>query len=72
MNKVPCMISTKDLSYLSDIFEWHFVASKKCMHYASETTDEEIKQTLEKIANMHANYCQKIVNLLNQGGQQNE
>ena len=64
MDKVPNMISTKDLSYLSDIFEWHFVASKKCQHYANEVTDEEIKKELEKTGQMHAKYCQKIVTLL--------
>ncbi|HHU54954.1 MAG TPA: spore coat protein [Mollicutes bacterium] len=64
MDKVPQMISTKDLSYLSDMFEWHFVASKKCEHYANEVTDEEIKKALQKVAKMHANYCQKIVTIL--------
>ena len=54
MDKVPNMISTKDLSYLSDIFEWHFVTSKKCAHYEKEATDEEIKQALGKIGQMHA------------------
>ncbi|MDD2181019.1 MAG: spore coat protein [Bacilli bacterium] len=64
MDRVPNMISTKDLSYISDIFEWHFVASKKCGHYANEVIDEEIKKELGKLQKMHANYCQKIVTLL--------
>lgn len=64
MDKVPNMISTKDLSYLSEIFEWHFVAFKKCEHYANEVTDEELKTTFLKFARMHENNCQKVINLL--------
>ncbi len=64
MDKVPNMISTKDLLYLSDMFEWHFVASKKCEHYANEVTDEEIQKELQKVGKMHAKYCQSIVTLL--------
>lgn len=29
MEKIPNMISTKDLSYISDMFNWHLVAAKK-------------------------------------------
>ena len=43
MNEVPVMISTKDLAYLSDMFEWQFVMCKKINHYCSEVNDEEIK-----------------------------
>lgn len=31
MEKVPDMISTKDLSYIEDMFNWHFIICKKLM-----------------------------------------
>ena len=37
------MISTKDLAYLSDIFEWNFTAGKVANHYKEEVDNEEIK-----------------------------
>lgn len=64
MEKVPEMISTKDLAYLSDIFTWHFIASKKCHHYQNQVQDEEIKNTIERIGDMHAHYCHEIITIL--------
>ncbi len=64
MSTVPNMISAKDLSYLSDLFKMHLVASKKCSLYASKVKDEEIKQLFEEIKNTHENYCNKIITLL--------
>ena len=40
MNTVPNIISTKDLSYLEDMFNWHFNASKKAHHFSEEVQDE--------------------------------
>ena len=39
----PAMISTKDLDYLSDIYNWNFNASKVACHFKENVTDEEIK-----------------------------
>lgn len=64
MEKVPTMISTKDLAYLSDIFEWNFTACKKACHFSKEVKDEELKDKLMQVSNMHKEICEKIVNIL--------
>ena len=64
MNKVPNIISTKDLSYLSDIFEWNFTAYKKANHFSNEVTIEDIKKELMIVSSMHKDICDKIVDIL--------
>lgn len=64
MEQVPAIISTKDLSYLSDMFEWNFIAAKKALHYSNEVTNEEIKKELDKIYKMHEKHLKKILELL--------
>lgn len=64
MEQVPAIISTKDLSYLSDMFEWNFVAAKKALHYSNEVTNEEIKKELDKVYKMHEKHLKKILELL--------
>lgn len=64
MEQVPAIISTKDLSYLNDIFEWNFIAAKKTLHYINEVTDDEIKKELEKVYKMHEKNLNKILELL--------
>ncbi len=58
MNTVPNMISTKDLSYICDMFEWMATEAKKANHFSNEVQDETIKQKLKAVATMHANHCQ--------------
>lgn len=64
MNKVPNMISTKDLSYLSDIFEWNFNASKKAYQDGQNAQIESVKEALLETASMHKAHCQKILEIL--------
>lgn len=64
MEQVPTIISTKDLSYLSDMFEWNFVASKKALHYSNEVMDEDVKKILDKTFKMHEKNLKKILELL--------
>ncbi len=61
MNEPPVMISTKDLSYISDIFEWNFVAGKTANHFKEEAYDDEIKDMLGNIFKMHKNICNSLV-----------
>lgn len=65
MEQVPAIISTKDLSYLSDIFEWNFIAAKKALHYSNEVTKEELKKELDKVYKMHEKHLKKILEILN-------
>lgn len=64
MEQVPAIISTKDLSYLSDMFEWNFIAAKKTLHYSNEVTNEEVKKELDKIYKTHEKHLKKILELL--------
>lgn len=64
LNTVPLMISTKDLAYIADMFEWNFIASKKAQHFANEIIDPEIKELIERVSQMHAEHCRKLVNIL--------
>lgn len=64
MNKVPVMISTKDLAYLSDMFEWNFNASKELNHFSNEVIDLDVKEKLHILALMHSNICHNIISIL--------
>lgn len=67
MNKVPNMISTKDLAYLKDMFEWNFNASKLAYHFSNETNNPIIKDMIMKVCRMHTEHCNKIKNMLMEG-----
>lgn len=64
MDKVPNIISTKDLDYLNDMFQWNFGAAKLAYHFSQEVSDEEIKRELENTYMIHKEICQSIVNIL--------
>ncbi len=64
MKKIPDMISTKDLLYLEDMFNWNITASKKAYHYEKEVVDEDIKNHLCKISKQHKKICKEILKLL--------
>jgi len=64
MNKVPDMISTKDLSYIKDAFEWNFLTAKKCYNAFLCVENEEIKEELKKSYKMHKNICEDLIKLL--------
>ena len=65
MEQVPAIISTKDLSYLSDMFEWNFIAAKKALHYSNQVQNEELKKELDKVYKMHEKHLKKILEILN-------
>lgn len=71
-NTVPVIITGKDLDYLSDMFEWNSIAFKKCYHYSKKIENEELKQLIEEIKNVHYNNLTKIINTLTTEGGQNE
>lgn len=63
-DSVPAMITGKDLDYLSDIYNWNFNACKLSNHFVNEVEDEEIKQLLQKVAEMHKEHCEAVLNIL--------
>ena len=56
-------LGTKDLSYLSDMFNWNLNCYNACTHFESEATDEQAKTLLQNIADMHKNSCNFILSL---------
>ena len=61
MDKVPNMVSSKDLSYTADAFDWNFVIAKKCLDYANNVEDKEISKNLEKAHKMHKTICSELL-----------
>ena len=57
--EVPNIISGKDLDYLSDMFEWNYIAMKKTNDMVGKTQDEDIKKILENGCNL---FDQNILN----------
>ena len=62
--KVPAMISGKDLDYLSDMFNWNFNISKLANHFLNEIEDEEIKQIMIKVRDAHKEHSKLVLNIL--------
>lgn len=67
-NEVPSIISTKDLSYLSDMFQWNYGAYKMTVNAIPNMEDEELKNMLETSSNTFYETMQDILNILNMGG----
>ena len=61
---VPAVISCKDLDYLSDIYNWNFNACKLANHFVNEVQDNEIKELLQQISDMHNEHAKAVINIL--------
>ena len=66
-NEAPMIITGKDLDYLSDMFNWNFTTAKKALNYSNNVTDNEIKEELLYIFDMHKQICNGLLNILNGG-----
>lgn len=65
---VPDIISGKDLDYLSDMFNWNYGAYKTTLNASNSVKDEELKSVLSKAANIFHSSMTKVLNILNNGG----
>lgn len=65
MTQVPNIISTKDLSYLEDMFNWHFIICKKALNYSELVSDEQIALFFTDVSNKYKKICEKILKKLN-------
>ena len=66
--KVPNIITGKDLDYLSDMFNWNYGAYKSNLNAINEVNDNEIKEILEKSTNIFKNTLMDILSILASGG----
>lgn len=62
---VPAVISCKDLDYLSDIYNWNFNACKLANHFMDIVQDNEIRELLEQVSEMHKEHAKAVINILN-------
>ena len=67
MEKVPKMISTKDISYISDMFNWNYIMLKKLCDFRECIEDEEVCEQFKELINVHEDNCRKLTKLLEDG-----
>lgn len=64
LKNVPTMISTKDCSYIKDMFNWNLVALKKFTDYQDFVQDEEVIKLLDNLVKMHEKNCNNLIEML--------
>ena len=65
-NKVPNIITGKDLDYLSDMFNWNYGVYKNTINAIDCVNDEEIKDVLNRASDLFYSNMNIIINLLNE------
>lgn len=66
--QVPDIISSKDLDYLEDMFNYNYLGYKKIVNYIDMVNNLEIEEIMEKAANTFNENMQEILDILKQGG----
>lgn len=66
--KVPNIITGKDLDYLSDMFNWNYGAFKSNFNAINEINDNEIKEIIQKSTNIFKDTIMNILSILASGG----
>ena len=61
MKRIPKMISTKDMMYISDMFNWHLVAAKKLELYITEVECEDCLDKINSLCKMHYEICNTLL-----------
>ena len=65
-NEVPNILTGKDIDYLSDMFNWNYLALKKTNDSKTKVQDEEIINILDKSYNIFKNNLNVILSILNE------
>ena len=63
---VPKIISSKDLDYLSDMFNWNYGVYKNTINAIDSVNDEKIKDVLNSASDLFYSNMNTIINLLNE------
>lgn len=66
--QVPDIISSKDLDYLEDMFNYNYLGYKKIVNYIDMVNNLEIEEIMEKAGNIFNENMQEILGILKQGG----
>lgn len=64
MKKVPKMLSTKDSSYINDIFNWNITLYKKIENELIDCNDKDLSNILEEASEIHLSNCNILINYL--------
>lgn len=67
-NEVPTIITGKDLDYLSDMFNWNYIALKKTKDFKDRSNDESIKSILKEGCELFNTNINIVLSVLNEGG----
>lgn len=70
MQQPPDMISTKDHLYITDMLTWNLLAMKKAHFFAGQCQNQELADGLNQAGEMHSRHYQQILQLLQNGNQQ--
>ena len=65
MKTVPKIISTKDLSYISDMLNWIHTTSKKINHYSDLIEDNDVLKEIENSNILLNTIYENLLNILN-------
>lgn len=52
MEKVPIIISNKDLMYIEDMINWQYTIAKKIKHYLNIVNDKDIINEFNEILDL--------------------
>lgn len=66
--KVPNIITGKDLDYLSDMFNWNYGAYKSNLNAMNEVNDDDVKQIIRESTNMFNETIMQLLTILASGG----
>ena len=69
--KVPDIISTKDLDYLQDAFNWQYGAYKNTVDAYCNINDKNLIKVLEKGSKMFYQHMNEILIILKGGNNEN-
>ncbi|MBE6148622.1 MAG: hypothetical protein E7167_03940 [Firmicutes bacterium] len=69
--KVPEIITGKDLDYLQDMFNWNFVAYKNTIDAITMIEDESLLKHLEKAAESFYEVMNEVLDILEGGANEN-
>lgn len=64
MQEIENMITSKDNSYIKDIFNWNYILFKKYNDYLNNIENQQIIKITNELINLHFNNCNLLINLL--------
>ena len=65
--KVPFILSSKDLEYLKDMFSWNYGAYKANLNAKNNIKSVELSETINKAVNTFYQTMNQILNILSEG-----